>query len=144
MEELRLAGYFDLNEIEYGILENNGQMSFLTYDSSSDSSSSQNSPSNSPPANCGTSPINTQGNNSPNKTSSSSANKKPRLPVIYVLDGRVNKNSLTTSGKNKYWIEAELKKHGINSIKEVLLYMTDTNGKIICQLYNEYGKGCFK
>lgn len=144
MEELRLAGYFDLNEIEYGILENNGQMSFLTYDSSSDSSSSQNSPSNSPPANCGTSPINTQGNNSPNKTSSGSANKKPRLPVIYVLDGRVNKNSLTTSGKNKYWIEAELKKHGINSIKEVLLYMTDTNGKIICQLYNEYGKGCFK
>ena len=28
MEELRLAGYFDLDEIEYGILENNGQMSF--------------------------------------------------------------------------------------------------------------------
>ena len=32
MEELRLAGYFDLDEIEYGILENNGQMSFLTSD----------------------------------------------------------------------------------------------------------------
>lgn len=30
MEEIRLAGYFDLSEIEYGILENNGQMSFLT------------------------------------------------------------------------------------------------------------------
>lgn len=144
MEELRLAGYFDLNEIEYGILENNGQMSFLTYDASSDSSSNQNSPSNSPPANCGTAQINTQGNNSPNKTSSNSSNKRPHLPVIYVLDGHVNKNSLTTSGKNKYWIESELKKHGINSIKEVLLYMTDTNGKIIYQLYNDYEKGCFK
>ena len=164
MEELRLAGYFDLNEIEYGILENNGQMSFLTYDASSESSSSkenqsqsssssgdssQNSSSkanssSSPPANSGTSTINIQGSNSPNKTTSSSSNQRPHLPVIYVLDGHVNKNSLTTSGKNKYWIEAELKKHGINSIKDVLLYMTDTNGKIICQLYDDYEKGCFK
>lgn len=148
MEELRLAGYFDLNEIEYGILENNGQMSFLTYDSSSEStsqqSSNQDNSSNTPSANCGTSPSNNQSSNSPNKTSNNSSNGKPRLPVIYVLDGRVNKNSLTTSGKNKYWIEAELKKHGIGSIKEVLLYMTDTNGKIICQLYDDYEKRCFK
>ena len=148
MEELRLAGYFDLNEIEYGILENNGQMSFLTYDSSSEAtsqqSSNQNNSSNTPSANCGTSPSNNQSSNSPNKTSNNSSNGKPRLPVIYVLDGRVNKNSLTTSGKNKYWIEAELKKHGIGSIKEVLLYMTDTNGKIICQLYDDYEKRCFK
>lgn len=36
MEEIRLAGYFDLSEIEYGILENNGQMSFLTSNKSSD------------------------------------------------------------------------------------------------------------
>lgn len=40
MEELRLAGYFDLNEIEYAILENNGQLSFLTSSSSTSSSSS--------------------------------------------------------------------------------------------------------
>lgn len=144
MEELRLAGYFDLNEIEYGILENNGQMSFLTYDASSDSSSNEDSPFNSPPANCGTSPSNTQGSNSPNKTAGNFSKQRPRLPVIYVLDGHVNKNSLTTSGKSTYWIESELKKRGINSIKEVLLYMTDTNGKIICQLYNDYEKGCFK
>ena len=38
MEELRLAGYFDLNEVEYAILENNGQLSFLTSQSSSSSS----------------------------------------------------------------------------------------------------------
>ena len=39
MEEIRLAGYFDLSEIEFGILENNGQMSFLTSTKSSDGSS---------------------------------------------------------------------------------------------------------
>lgn len=144
MEELRLAGYFDLNEIEYGILENNGQMSFLTFDSSSRHSSSSNSSSSSPPINSGTSIMNNQDSDSKNKTRSSPSHQKPRLPVIYVLDGHVNKNSLTTSGKNKYWIESELKKHGINSIKDVLLYMKDTNGKIICQLYEDYEKRCSK
>lgn len=29
MEEIRLSGYFDLNEIQYAILENNGQLSIL-------------------------------------------------------------------------------------------------------------------
>ncbi|SCI98160.1 Protein of uncharacterised function (DUF421) [uncultured Clostridium sp.] len=166
MEELRLAGYFDLNEIEYGILENNGQMSFLTSSNSSQSqgsssqgsgsqsSNSQNSSSqsgsstsgssSSAPINSGTSPLNNQGGNSQNKIQSSSSNQQPKLPVIYVLDGHVNKNSLTTSGKNKYWIESELKKHGINSIKDVLLFMTDTNGKFVWQLYGDYEKRCSK
>lgn len=110
MEELRLAGHFDLNEIEYAILENNGQLSFLT---------SQPAPNNKP-------------------TEPSKAAKAPRLPVIYVLDGRVNKNALTTAGKNKVWIENELKKYKINNISNVLLAMTDTTGKFIYQLHEEY------
>lgn len=156
MEELRLAGYFDLNEIEYAILENNGQMSFLTSSNSSQdqSSSSQScgpqgrqsssSDSKSPPSNNEDSTLNTQGGISQNQTSSNFNNQTPRLPVIYVLDGHVNRNSLTTSGKNKHWIESELKKHGINSIKDVVLFMTDTNGKFVYQLIDEYEKGCSK
>ncbi len=41
MEELRLAGYFDLEEIQYAILENNGDISILP--NQAQSSSSQNS-----------------------------------------------------------------------------------------------------
>lgn len=109
MEEIRLAGYFDLSEIEFGILENNGQMSFLTSTKSSDGSSdSQN-------------------------TSSS----KPRLPIIYVLDGRINRNALTSGNKTDEWVQNELKKHKINSIKDVLIAMTDTKGKFIYQLHND-------
>jgi uncharacterized membrane protein YcaP (DUF421 family) len=104
MEEIRLAGYFDLSEIEYGILENNGQMSFLTSDSS-----------------------NSKNNNS----------TKPLLPVIYVLDGKVNKNALTSSGKNYEWIKKQLKNHKINSIDDVLIAMTDTKGKFIYQLHKD-------
>ncbi|MDU7241372.1 DUF421 domain-containing protein [Clostridium sp.] len=109
MEEIRLAGYFDLSEIEFGILENNGQMSFLTSNKSSGGSSdSQN-------------------------TSSS----KPRLPIIYVLDGRINRNALTSGNKTDEWVQNELKKHKVNSIKDVLIAMTDTKGKFIYQLHND-------
>lgn len=105
MEEIRLAGYFDLSEIEYGILENNGQMSFLT------------------------------SNN--NNSSSSSSNSKPKLPIIYILDGELNRNALTSSTKGDEWIINELKKHKVNSIKDVLIAMTDTNGKFIYQLHRD-------
>ena len=183
MEELRLAGYFDLNEIEYAILENNGQLSFLTSQSSSSSASVDTScSSNTQPLSSGSEPqastqSNTQNTNSnasgsesssknnkkSNSTGSSGSNSSssssnsnssgnsnstqvPRLPIIYVLDGHVNNNALTTSGKNKVWIEHELKKHHINSIKDVLFAMIDTQGKFVYQLYdtNENVKGAKK
>ena len=186
MEELRLAGYFDLNEIEYAILENNGQLSFLTSQSSSSSASVDTScSSNTQPLSSGGEPqastqsnsSNTQNTNSnasgsesssknnkkSNSTGSSGSNSStsssnssssgnsnstqvPRLPIIYVLDGHVNNNALTTSGKNKVWIEHELKKHHINSIKDVLIAMIDTQGKFVYQLYdkNDNVKGAKK
>ena len=112
MEEIRLAGYFDLSEIEYGILENNGQMSFLTSNNNSNSSSN--------------------GSNS-----SSNSNSKPLLPIIYILDGEFNRNALTSSNKSDEWVVKELKKHKVNSIKDVLIAMTDTNGKFIYQLHKD-------
>ena len=184
MEELRLAGYFDLNEIQYAILENNGQLSFLTSQSSSssdgssntscdsntqplssgsqNSSSAQSSSSNSQNSNSNSSGSessskNNKKSNSTGSSSSSSSGKSnnsgnststqpPRLPIIYVLDGHINKNALTTSGKNKVWIEHELKKRHINSIKDVLIAMIDTQGKFYYQLYdkNEKEKGAKK
>lgn len=109
MEEIRLAGYFDLSEIEFGILENNGQMSFLTSNKSSgESSDSQNS-----------------------------SSSKPRLPIIYVLDGKINRNALTSGNKTDEWVQNELRKHKVNSIKDVLIAMTDTKGKFIYQLHND-------
>ena len=112
MEEIRLAGYFDLSEIEFGILENNGQMSFLT--SNKNEQNSKNS-------------------DTPNNSSAS----KPKLPVIYILDGHFNRNALTSSDKDDAWIINELKKHKVTSIKDVLIAMTDTNGKFIYQLHKE-------
>jgi len=97
MEELRLAGYFDLKEVEYAILENNGKVSFLNSDE----------------------------NNSPN------------LPVIYVLDGKLNSNTLTSSNKSKEWIIKELKNYNINSIEDVIIAMKNTDGTFFYQLYDK-------
>lgn len=158
MEELRLAGYFDLNEIQYAILENNGQLSFLTSQSSPSASVNTSCSSNTQPLSSGSqnspgsqttsssSNSTNSSNNNSNASGNSSSTPPPRLPIIYVLDGHVNKNALTTSGKNKVWIEHELKKHHINSIKDVLIAMTDTQGKFIYQLYdkNEKDKGAKK
>ena len=149
-------------------MENNGQLSFLISQSSSSgggscntscesntqplSSGSKNSPSSESSTNCNP---NTNSNasgesssknnkksssNSSNSSDNNNSTQPPRLPIIYVLDGHVNKNSLTTSGKNKYWIEHELKKHHINSIKDVLIAMVDTQGKFVYQLYDTYDK----
>ena len=133
MEELRLAGYFDLNEIQYAILENNGQLSILPTSQSSSGGGTQKSDSDasvSTPAK--------------KDSSSSSSNQEPMLPKILVMDGKVNKNALTTLGKDEEWVKKVLRNHNIHSIKDVLLALYDTKGKFQYQLYDDYEKECSK
>lgn len=118
MEELRLLGYFDLSNIEFAVLENNGKISILPGNQSSSSSSSSSS----------------------NSSQSSSSKQKPILPKILVSDGKVNNNSLTSIGKDEAWIKNILKNHNINSIDEVLIAMYDTTGNFKFQLYSENTK----
>lgn len=103
MEEFRLSGYFNLDDIQYAILENNGQLSIL-----------------------------------PKDYNKSSNNISPRLPKILVSDGKINKNSLTRINKDKEHIEKILKTKNNSSIKRTLIAMYDTNGKLKCQLFDEY------
>lgn len=111
MEEIRLAGYFDLSEIQYAILENNGQLSILP---------------------------------SKSTESTSESNIEPLIPKILVMDGQINKNSLTSLGKDEEWIKKVIKNHNIQSINEVLLAFYDTKGKFQYQLYDDYEKECSK
>ena len=134
MEEIRLAGYFDLEEIQYAILENNGQLSILP---SSLNSSSQSSSSSSL---TGTAEANSGGNSSSSKNNE----KPPFLPKILVIDGKVNTNSLTSIGKDKEWILNVLRNHNINSIEQVVIALYDTQGKFRYQLFDDYEKECGK
>ena len=128
MEELRLLGYFDLEEIEYAILENNGQLSILPTESSNLNGSQPSGSSKS----------------SGSENNSSQNSKPPALPKILISDGKINKNSLTAIGKDRAWIENTLKKYNIDSIDKVLLAMYDTQGKFKYQFYDDYEKECKK
>lgn len=153
MEELRLSGHFDLEEIEYAILENNGQISFLTTNQAYSMIHRQQK-SKEKELDLKRDKFNNMKNTlSPIEQIQHQLdllkaeisddylyqNKpKPLLPIIYVVDGKVNINSVTSPNKNKVWIENELKKHNIDSIEKVLIAMTDTSGKFIYQLYDEH------
>ena len=132
MEEVRLLGYFDLEEIQYVILENNGKLSVLPANNSSSSSNSSST------TNCDANKKSsgTKSNNS--SSGSQSKSQPPKLPKILVSDGKVNINSLTSMNKDKAWIENVLKNHNIDSIDKVFLAMYDTKGKFQYQLYDEF------
>ncbi|WP_294348747.1 DUF421 domain-containing protein [uncultured Clostridium sp.] len=141
MEEIRLAGYFDLEEIQYAILENNGQLSILP--TSQSSSSGSNTINTSCAASSETSTVRTGGSNSNSNNNSNTKNTKekpPFLPKILITDGKINTNSLTSINKDKDWITNVLKNHNIDSIDQVLIAMYDTQGRFRYQLFDEYEK----
>ncbi|WP_294372985.1 DUF421 domain-containing protein [uncultured Clostridium sp.] len=112
-EELRLAKCYNLNEIQYAILENSGQLSIL--------------------------PKNYNTNNS---SSDKTSNSKLIFPKILVADGKINKNSITSINKDSECIMNTLKKHGIDNIDNILIAMYDTEGKFFVQYYDDYEKEC--
>ncbi|MDY3827747.1 MAG: DUF421 domain-containing protein [Clostridium sp.] len=98
IEELRLLDYYDLENIQYAILENNGNISVIPYDS--------------------------------NKSL-----VNPKFPKLLISDGRLNKNILNFITKDK--ILSLLKENNINSIKNVMIAMLDTNGNFRYQLFTK-------
>lgn len=131
MEEIRLLGYFDLEEIQYAILETNGRISILPNSSNENSSKISNAISTN---NSSSNTIKKDENNSPKEK------QKVMFPKILVSDGKINKNSLTSVNKDSAWIKDELKKHGIDDINKVLLALYDTQGNFKYQLFDEYEK----
>lgn len=125
-EELRLAKCFNLDEIQYAILENSGQLSILpkNYNSSSGSSS------------------NSSGGSSSSGNTDKTSKSKVVLPKILVADGKINKHSITSINKSEEWIMNTLKNYGIESIDNILIAMYDTQGKFVIQYYDDYEKEC--
>lgn len=113
LEELRLANYFNLDEIQYAILENDGQISILPTDYNSSNTSN---------------------------SGNTAQNTEAKLLKVLISDGEVNKNSLTSMNKDEEWISNLLKKHNIKSIKHVLIALYDTEGKFKYQLFDKYEK----
>ncbi len=103
LEEARLNGYFNIDEIECAILETNGKVSFLP--------KSQNKPV-------------TQKDMKIKST-------KSCLYANVIIDGKYMIDNLKEIKKDKEWLESKLKAKGYKSIKNIVLATVDNQDKII-------------
>lgn len=109
LEELRLKDYYNLEDIEYAILETRGQITIIPKSELEPATRKD---------------LNVQ----------SSQNS---LPVTLILDGRVNNKNLKLINKDKSWLDKQLKKQNISSADEIFLALLDSQGKFIYQLKKE-------
>lgn len=109
MEELRLKDFFNVEDIEYAILETSGQLSIIPKTSLT----------------------------VPTKQDLNINAKQETVPVTLILDGKVNIKNLSSINKDADWLMNMLKKNSANSPKDVFIALLDTNGKFYCQKYTE-------
>ena len=91
LEEARIKGYFDLDELQYGIMEANGEMSFLPY--------AKNKPLT--------------------REDMKKKVQKNMLNATIIIDGKVIENNLKKVGKDIDWLKSEIKKSKYN-MKDIM------------------------
>ncbi len=102
LEECRIKGYFDLSTIAFGIMEVNGEMSFLPKSEYKMLT----------PLDMNIKP------------------KKEKLLANVIIDGKIMCNNLHIMNKDKEWLLKQLSLKGITNIKEILLCTLDNEEKV--------------
>lgn len=103
MEVMRNDGIATLEEIDYAVLETNGQLSIIQKENKR--------------------PICADDLNMQLPSSAG-------LPHLLIIDGKLMNANLKSSGVNEKWITNELKKRNISSFKKVFIMMLDDAGKV--------------
>lgn len=103
LAEARIKGYFNIDEINYAIMEINGNISFLPYD--------KNKP-------C-------------TKKDMKIKDKGNGLTTVAIIDSTYMNNNIKAIGKDKKWLDHELKILGYNDYNDILLATIDCNNKIL-------------
>lgn len=106
LEELRLKDFYNIDDIEYAILETSGQLSVfpkaeLDYVTKADMN-----------IKC----------------------QKEQLPITLISDGIINKENLKLINKNETWLDKQLKKNNISKASDVFIAILDSKGKFFYQL----------
>ena len=104
--ELRLNGCHDISDVAVAVIETSGKLSVIPKDTAR------------------------------GVTVEDMKIKNPRrdgLPCMLVSDGTVNGGELERSGKSTEWLMGELKKQGIESVKEVFIASLDAEGELYIQ-----------
>ena len=103
MEELRGAGYFNIDEVAYAVMETNGKISFLPKDEEK---------------------LVTKKDMDLKIIPSS-------LVANIIIDGKIMMNNLKAMNKDEKWLSHELKVLGYKDLDEILLATLDSNDKIM-------------
>ncbi len=109
---IRQQGYFSLREIEYAIVEPNGEVSVL------------------PKPEFG----------SPTNSDFNFPIKSVSLPVTIILDGEVILDNLREAGLDEKWLHAQLSKQGISGYNEVVLAEWHENKPLYVMKYQSQTK----
>ncbi|MBO8129318.1 MAG: DUF421 domain-containing protein [Peptococcaceae bacterium] len=110
LEQLRTKNFPNIADIEFAILETNGQLSVIP--------KSQKRP---------VCPEDLQ-----------IPTQYEGLPVTLIIDGKVNESSLKDINLSIDWLRKELGRFGITDLKKVLFASLDTTGKLFYQLKPQY------
>ncbi|MCT8975857.1 DUF421 domain-containing protein [Clostridium sp. CX1] len=105
MEELRLQGYYNIEDIHYAILETSGQLSVMPKTELSNVT----------------------------KADLNIKSQQESLPVTLILDGRINYDNLKIIDKDEQWLNKQLRKNNISSPKNIFIALLDSKGKFYHQ-----------
>ena len=105
MEGLHTAGYFNLEELLYVILQTNGTMTVVN-----------------------------RAQYTPVTPSDLQIEKEPAsLPMILITKGQIIQDNIIKAGINENFLNKNLKKNGFSSIKDILILTMNNNGKMYVQ-----------
>lgn len=112
MEELRIKGFFNISDIQYAILETNGQLSVIPKAEKE--------------------PVCREDMNI--------TAKEQFIPVILISEGKINYKNLSLVHKSEKWLQSQLKANNISSIENLFIAMLDSNNKFFYQYKDSASK----
>ena len=110
LQLMRNQGVFDPNEVDFAIIESNGQLSILKK--------------------AELLPLTPKDMNIPVKNTG--------ISTELIYDGILIEENLRQLDKDKTWLMGELKAHGINNISEVFLVTLNPEGSIYIDKYDDH------
>lgn len=105
LEQLRAKGYFDVSEIEYALMETNGQLSILP-----------------------------RADKRPLQPSDINLRVSQDVPAVsIIIDGHIQQHHLQKTGHDMAWLQKKLRQYSIPDAADVFFLSVDKDGHIFCQ-----------
>lgn len=108
-EAIRGCGYFQIEQVQYAIMETNGKMSVLPKSQFA-------------PATAGDLKLKVE---------------KSTIPINIISEGKLNKNNLLLSGLDEIQLQKLMRKAGAKKVKDVLVLTINKSGAVYVQIYGQ-------